>query len=194
MSNKGTKNIAASMLARLRNQSNSRGTPFQQVLQQYAIERFLYRISKSKHAQSVILKGALLLKTIGIPGARPTLDIDMLRKGKADQASLVALIQDCATLEVAGDGLAFLSDSVVAEEITKDSEYAGVRIAMDARMDNVRLKIQVDFGVGECHGSRPTMDRIPGPHEWRHHSVARLSARVGYRREAAGNGGARQRQ
>jgi hypothetical protein len=53
-------------------------------LQQYAIERFLYRISKSKHAQSVVLKRALLLKTIGIPRARPTMDIDMLRRGKAD--------------------------------------------------------------------------------------------------------------
>lgn len=72
------------MLARLRNSSKSSGAPFQQGLQHYAIERFLYRISKSKHAQGVILKGTLLLKTIGIPSARPTMDIDMLRKGKAD--------------------------------------------------------------------------------------------------------------
>jgi hypothetical protein len=71
--------VVASVLARLRNTAKSNGAPFQQVLQQYAIERFLYRISKSRHAKSVILKGALLLKTIGIPTARPTLDIDMLR-------------------------------------------------------------------------------------------------------------------
>ena len=82
------KNIVASVLARLRNISKSSGAPFQQILQQYAMERFLYRVSKSKHAQTVVLKGALLLKTIGIPSARPTMDIDMLRKGKADQASL----------------------------------------------------------------------------------------------------------
>jgi hypothetical protein len=96
------KNVVASVLARLRNTSKSKGAPFQQVLQQYAIERFLYRISKSRHAKSVILKGALLLKTIGIPTARPTLDIDMLRTGKADEESLIALIKDCATLEVRG--------------------------------------------------------------------------------------------
>jgi hypothetical protein len=53
-------NVVASVLARLRNHSKSSGAPFQQVLQQYAMERFLYRISKSKYAQSVILKGALL--------------------------------------------------------------------------------------------------------------------------------------
>jgi hypothetical protein len=129
--------------------------PFQQVLQQYAIERFLYRVSKSTHAQTVILKGALLLKTIGIPRSRPTLDIDMLRRGQADQESLIALVKDCATLDVEPDGLNFLADSVIAEEITKDSEYKGTRILMDARMNNVRLRIQIDFGVGDVI--------IPGP-------------------------------
>jgi hypothetical protein len=79
-------NVVASVLARLRNHSKSNGAPFQQVLQQYAIERFLYRISKSKHAQTVILEGALLLKTIGIPRARPTVDIDMSRqKGNREE-------------------------------------------------------------------------------------------------------------
>src|SRR6185312_16271651 len=86
--------------------------------------RMAYRFSRSSNSmqwsvsciasQSVILKGALLLKTIGIPNARPTMDIDMLRKGKADQASLVALIKDCATLEVEADGLTFLDNTVAA--------------------------------------------------------------------------------
>jgi predicted nucleotidyltransferase component of viral defense system len=125
------------------------------------MERFLYRISKSKHAQSVILKGALLLKTIGIPRARPTMDIDMLRKGTADQTSLLALVKDCATLEMEADGLTFLADSAVAEEITKDSEYKGTRILMDARMDNVRLRIQIDFGVGDVMVPGPRMIEYP---------------------------------
>src|SRR5215475_1244030 len=131
MNSKEIKNVVASVLARLRNLSKSSGVPFQQVLQQYAIERFLYRISKSRHAQSVILKGALLLKTIGVPRARPTIDIDMLRKGKADKASLMALAKECASLEVEADGLTFLADGVVAEEITKDSDYQGTRVLMD---------------------------------------------------------------
>jgi hypothetical protein len=103
MTPKEVKNVVASVLARLRNSSRSSGAPFQQVLQQYAMERFLYRISRSQHARGVLLKGALLLRTIGIPTARPTMDIDMLRKGKADRASLVALVKDCATLEVEPD-------------------------------------------------------------------------------------------
>lgn len=61
MTARETKNLTASVLAKLRNNSKSSGAPFQQVLQLYAMERFLYRISKSRHAQSVILKGALLV-------------------------------------------------------------------------------------------------------------------------------------
>lgn len=110
------RNVVASVLARLRSTAKSSGAPFQQVLQQYAIERFLYRISKSQHAQTVVLKGALLLKTIGVPRARPTIDIDMLRKGSADQAALIALVKDCATLQVPPDGLTFLEESAVAEK------------------------------------------------------------------------------
>jgi predicted nucleotidyltransferase component of viral defense system len=161
MNSKEVKNVVASVLARLRNTSKSSGAPFQQILQQYAMERFLYRVSKSKHAQTVILKGALLLKTIGIPNARPTMDIDMLRKGKADQASLLALVRDCAVLDVEADGLTFLADSVAAEEITKDSEYKGTRILMDARMDNVRLRIQIDFGADDVMVPGPRMIEYP---------------------------------
>ena len=155
MTEKGVKNVTASVLARLRRDAKSSGAPFQQVLQLYAIERFLYRISKSGHARSVVLKGALLLKTIGIPRARPTMDIDMLRKGRADQDSLLALVKDCAILDVEADGIAFIADSTAAEEIRKDSEYKGTRVLMDARMDNVRLRIQIDFVVGDV--------MVPGP-------------------------------
>jgi len=161
MTEKGLKNVTASVLARLRNDSKSSGAPFQQVLQLYAIERFLYRISKSGHAQNVVLKGALLLKTIGIPKARPTMDIDMLRKGRADQESLIALVKDCAALEVEADGIAFIADSIVAEDIRKDSEYKGTRILMDARMDSVRLKIQIDFGIGDVMVPGPRMIDYP---------------------------------
>ena len=161
MTGKGAKNVTASVLARLRTDSKTSGATFQQVLQLYAMERFLYRISKSEHAQNVILKGALLLKTIGIPKARPTLDIDMLRKGRADQESLEALVKDCATLEVEADGIAFIAGSIVAEETKKDSEYKGTRILMDARMDNVRLKVQIDFGVGDVMVPGPRMIEYP---------------------------------
>jgi hypothetical protein len=161
MTGKEINDVTVSVLAKLRNTSKSSRAPFQQVLQLYAIERFLYRISKSRHAQSVILKGALLLMTIGIPSARPTVDINMLRRGRADEASLVRLMKECATVEVEADGLAFISDSVVADEIAKDSEFMETRVLMHARIDNVHLKIQVDFGVGDVMVPGPRMIEYP---------------------------------
>lgn len=59
-----TKNIVASILARLRNQAQAQGVPFNQVLQFYAMERFLYRLSKSVHVDGVLLKGALLMRQV----------------------------------------------------------------------------------------------------------------------------------
>ncbi len=149
------KNLIASVLDRLRHEATGQGVPFNQVLQFYAIERFLYRLSKSPHIDSVLLKGALLLKTIGIPRARPTMDIDLLRQGKGDEASLVALVRDCALLDGAADGVTFDPDSIVAEEIAKDADYLGTRVHLAARMGNVRLKVQIDFCIGDVV--------VPGP-------------------------------
>ena len=85
----------------------------------------------------------------------------MLRRGQADQRSLISLVKDCATLDVEPDGLTFLADGVVAEEITKDSEYKGTRIPLDARMNNVRLRIQIDFGVGDVVIPSPRLIEYP---------------------------------
>jgi predicted nucleotidyltransferase component of viral defense system len=161
MTGNETKDVTGSVLAQLRNAAKSSRAPFQQLLQLYAIERFLYRISRSRHAQGVILKGALLLMTIGIPIARATVDINMLRRGRADEASLVKLVKECATVDVEADGVVFITESVVTEEIAKDSEFKETRVLMHARMDNVRLKIQVGFGVGDVMVPGPRMIEYP---------------------------------
>ena len=67
-----SRNIAASIRARLSNQARERQRPFQELLQYYAIERFLYRFSQSQHSSHFLLKGALMLRVWGAPGSRPT--------------------------------------------------------------------------------------------------------------------------
>jgi predicted nucleotidyltransferase component of viral defense system len=145
-----TKNLVASVLARLRNQAQGQSVPFNQVLQFYAMERFLYRLSKSVHVDGVLLKGALLLRQAGIPRARPTMDIDLLRQGNADRDSLIALVRDCLLIDGASDGIQFDSNNIAAEDIAKDSNYLGTRVRVAGRMDNVRLNVQIDFGVGDA--------------------------------------------
>ena len=44
------KNIAASIQARLKNEAERQARPFAEVLQYYVMERFLYRLSKTKYA------------------------------------------------------------------------------------------------------------------------------------------------
>lgn len=154
------KNVAASVLARLKNSARASGSNFNHVLQSYAMERFLHRISISPHAYGVILKGALLLKTIGLPRARPTMDIDLLRKGAADRDSLVALVRECAAIET-DDGIKFLTESVVGSDIDKDGGYTGTRVLFEGRMNNVRLPMQIDFGVGDVMVPGPRMITFP---------------------------------
>jgi len=48
------KNIAASVRQRLLNKSRSDVRPFQELVQYYAMERFLYRLSQSQHANRFI--------------------------------------------------------------------------------------------------------------------------------------------
>jgi Nucleotidyl transferase AbiEii toxin, Type IV TA system len=61
---------------------------------------------------------------------------------------------------VEADGLTYIADSAVPEEINKDSEHKGTQIRMDARI-NVRLKIQIDFGVGDVMVPGPRMIEYP---------------------------------
>ena len=63
-------NIEASVRQRLLNQARERGRPFGELLQYFAMERFLYRLSKSNYADSFILKGALMLSAWNAPMRR----------------------------------------------------------------------------------------------------------------------------
>lgn len=144
------KNVVASVLARLRNIAEEAGLSFNDVLQTYVSERFLARLAQSTHAGTVLLKGALLLRVWGVPRARPTMDIDLLRRGSADPASLVQLVEQCAAIQDPSDGVVFDPGTIRVESISDDSEYVGTRIRLQARLDNVRQTVQVDFGIGDA--------------------------------------------
>jgi hypothetical protein len=61
------KNMGASVRQRLLNYAKASGRPFAEVLQYYAMERFLYRLSVSSHVEMFTLKGALLLTAWQVP-------------------------------------------------------------------------------------------------------------------------------
>lgn len=72
------KNMASSVLARLRNQAKNEGIPFQMALQLFAQEEFLRRLSLSDYADNMILKGGMFIYTLTEFDSRPTRDIDFL--------------------------------------------------------------------------------------------------------------------
>lgn len=88
------KNMSASVRQRLLNRARSDRRPFNELLQYYAMERFLYRLSQSVHVDRFILKGALMLKVWRSPELRPTMDIDMLGRTSNEEADIVAHIHD----------------------------------------------------------------------------------------------------
>jgi hypothetical protein len=100
-----------------------------------------------------------MLRVWGVSRARPTMDIDLLRRGVADQASLVQLVENCAAIEDPSDGVIFDATTIVVEAIREDTDYGGTRIGLQARMGNVRQTVQIDFGIGDTvHPHPKTVD------------------------------------
>jgi predicted nucleotidyltransferase component of viral defense system len=143
-------NIPASVRQRLLDLARRQREDFQLVLVRYALERLLYRLGCSKHADRFVLKGALLFSTWVDAPHRPTRDLDLLGYGDPSLDALAAAFRDICSETVEDDGLRFDPDSVSAEEIREDQEYGGVRVHVAAGLAKARINIQVDIGFGDA--------------------------------------------
>lgn len=163
------KNMSASVRQRLLNRARSDHRPFNELLQYYAMERFLYRLSQAVHADRFILKGALMLRAWRSPELRPTMDIDMLGRTSNVEADIVAQIRDILTVDVETDGLAFEPDSIQVERIAEDADYEGIRIRFLGALGSARINMQIDIGFGDIvypepeELDLPTMLNSPAP-------------------------------
>eukprot|EP00456_Euglypha_rotunda_P048994 TRINITY_DN39289_c0_g2_i3.p2 TRINITY_DN39289_c0_g2~~TRINITY_DN39289_c0_g2_i3.p2 ORF type:complete len:110 (-),score=26.97 TRINITY_DN39289_c0_g2_i3:355-684(-) len=104
-------NPAVSIRARLLNVAKAEGTDFNQVLMRFALERLLFRLSQSAHADRFLLKGALLFTLWYDMPHRATRDADLLGFGESDLPSIAQTFRDVASVAVA-DGLVFDPASV----------------------------------------------------------------------------------
>lgn len=172
MKEKPIKNLAASVHQRLLDQARQSGRPFNELLQYFAMERFLYRLSRSKYAKTFVLKGALMLNVwerASLP--RPTLDIDVLAKQIGnDVDSIVGAVREICEHAVVPDGITFDPATVRGNKIAEEAEYEGVRVRLRGRLGNARLSIQVDVGFGDVvvpaeeETVYPTILDFPPPH------------------------------
>ncbi|WP_199342983.1 nucleotidyl transferase AbiEii/AbiGii toxin family protein [Calothrix sp. FACHB-1219] len=77
-----TRNVAASIRARLKQSADTKKQDFNLTLTHYGLERLLYRLSISSHAANYLLKGALLFSLWYDKPHRPTRDADLLGFGR----------------------------------------------------------------------------------------------------------------
>ena len=170
MSRKNIKNIAASIRQKLLNKAQESNRPFNEMLRYYAMERFLYRISKSPHSENFILKGALMFTVWGQSNVRSTMDIDLLGTITNDPDNITKAFQSICDIECESDGLIFDKSSVTAEQITVDADYQGIRLHLNGNLENARIRIQVDIGFSDVI--------IPGPEVFDYPTILDLPAPV----------------
>ncbi len=144
------KNIAASIHQRLLNIARDTDRPFNEVLQYFAMERFLYRLSVSEHANNFVLKGALLFRIWDIPDTRATRDIDFLAFVDNTPERLSQIIRDVCAIEHLEDGLSFDADSIAATTIKEDADYEGLRVTFRGNLGKARISMQVDVGFNDA--------------------------------------------
>ena len=154
-------NVSASVRQRLLNRARSDGRLFDEMLRYFAMERFLYRLSRSAHAEQFVLKGALMLRVWRASEFRPTMDIDLLGRASNEEAEILAQVRDVLRADVEADGLAFDPDSIRTERVTEDADYGGIRVRFSGALDSARIRMQIDIGFGDVVYPGPEVSDLP---------------------------------
>lgn len=163
-------NMAVSVRSRLTMHAHAEGEEPEYVLTRYALERLLYRLGKSPHADAFILKGALLFALWEGRSHRATRDLDLLGFGSNDVNRVEQVFRELCVLPVEDDGLSFLPETVHARPIREQQEYGGIRVLLQATLGTARLRVQADVGFGDVvtpaaqEVDLPTLLDLPAPH------------------------------
>lgn len=162
MSSASKRDLPASVKARLLGMARARSEPLQRLLLLYAIERLLYRLSRSEHAGGYIVKGAMLFTAWQVGPYRPTRDLDLLGLGDNTPGAQAEVFRQLALTQVEPDGLVFNPSSVRAERIIEGGEHPGVRVHLSAHLGKARIPLQVGIGFGDPVTPEPLMLEFPG--------------------------------
>ena len=128
------RDVSASVRQRLLHQSRAQERPFQELLQYFAMERFLYRLSKSGFSDRFVLKGALLLTAWRAPLSRPTMDIDLAGRTSNELPHIAELMHAVCSVTTEPDGIEFVPASIEVSRIKEGADYEGVRVRLYAML------------------------------------------------------------
>lgn len=152
--------IAASVLARLKNKAAESGRSYQLCLQLFCQEEFLRRLEKSKYAENLVLKGGLFLYSLTDFDSRVTVDVDfLLRQIPNTPEQLKSLLEEIITVPTGNDFVTFEIKDVAPIAVAK--KYAGIGASIVARIKNTRTPFSIDFGVGDVIVPKQEKRQIP---------------------------------
>jgi len=140
--------VAASVLAKLKNKAKASGISYQQCLQLFFQEEFLRKLAASKYADNFVLKGGLFIYTLTNFESRATVDVDFLMRGlNNDLARMDEIIEEILAVPTGNDYVTFKASK--AEPIALQRKYHGVSTQITGYIKNVRVPFNVDIGVGD---------------------------------------------
>jgi predicted nucleotidyltransferase component of viral defense system len=146
---KRVKNMGASIRARLLALAKERNQPFDLLLTRYTLERFLYRLSCSRHRDRFVLKGAMLLTGALDDPFRPTRDLDLLGFGDPAPEAMIRVFREICAIDV-NDAVVFDVAAIAADRKRDEAEYSGLRIKTTAVVDGAKARVLVDIGFGDA--------------------------------------------
>lgn len=164
MSSLNAADASISIRSRLLNIAREKQRPFNELLQYYGMERFLYRLCRSQYNNRFVLKGALLFHVWDLLESRATRDIDLLAMVDNSSGRLKKLVCEICDLDLdCKDGVIFDSHTVAAKVMQAKREYEGIRVTFKAQLEGEKntIPMQIDFGFGDLVTPHPDSITYP---------------------------------
>lgn len=138
---------ATQLKAKIKNFAKEKNMDSRTVLQEYVLERFIDRISKSKYKNDFILKGGVLISSMVGVDLRSTLDIDTTIKGfEFTLDKLNEVLNEIIETDI-GDMFNF--KILMNKRIMEETEYHGYRVTLEANFDTIFQKFKIDISTGD---------------------------------------------
>lgn len=152
--------IAASVLARLKNKAAESGKSYQLCLQLFCQEEFLRRLEKSRYADNLVLKGGLFIYSVTDFDSRVTVDVDfLLQKVPNTPEQLKTVLEEIIGTSTGNDFIIFEIKEIAPIAIAK--KYAGIGASLVSRIKNTKTPFSIDFGVGDVIVPNQEKRKIP---------------------------------
>ncbi len=132
---------------KLRNLAKDNSADAQLLLRNYMMERFLERVASSAYSEKFILKGGMLVTSMVGFNARSTMDIDATVTGATiSHDEVQRIIGEVISINLS-DGVSFAVTGIT--DIMDEAEYPGIRVSMNAYLEDVRVPLKVDISTGD---------------------------------------------